>query len=115
MEMVIMDIILKALPYIINILSGCILAVATYNINKARTDKQEQDRKQQALEDGVQCLLRNSIVTDYNKYTNKGYCPIYAKETLKKTYQAYSNLGGNDVAKELYHKLLQMPSEVENG
>ena len=86
-----------------------------YGDGKARTDKQEQDRKQQALEDGVQCLLRNSIVTDYNKYTNKGYCPIYAKETLKKTYQAYSNRGGNDVAKELYHKLLQMPSEVENG
>lgn len=106
-----MDFIVKALPYIINILSGCILAVATYSINKARSDKQEQDKKQQALEDGVQCLLRNSIVTDYNKYSSKGYCPIYAKESLKRTYAAYSNLGGNDVAKELYHTLLQMPSD----
>ena len=102
---------IKVLPYIINILSGCVLAVATYNINKAQTDRQEENKKQQALEDGVQCLLRNSIVSDYNKYCNKGYCPIYAKETLKKTYQAYSNLGGNDVAKELYYTLLQMPSD----
>lgn len=106
-----MDLIFKALPYIINIFSGCILAVATYNINRARSEKQEQEKKQKALEDGVQCLLRNSIVTDYNKYQSKGFCPIYAKETLKKTYQAYSNLGGNDVAKELYHTLLQMPSD----
>lgn len=108
-----MDIIIMILPYVINIASGCILAVCTYNINKMRKIKEDQDRKQKALEDGVQCLLRNSIVIDYNKYTSKGYCPIYAKETLKKTYQAYSNLGGNDVAKELYHKLLQMPSEVQ--
>ena len=106
-----MDLIFKALPYIINIFSGCILAVATYNINRARSEKQEQEKKQKALEDGVQCLLRNSIVTDYNKYQNKGFCPIYAKESLKKVYHAYHDLGGNDVATDLYDKMLKMPTE----
>jgi len=106
-----MKLLLQILPYIINICSGCILAVCTYHITRIRSEKQEQAKKEDALEAGVQCLLRNSIVTDYNKYSNKGYCPIYAKESLKRTYEAYSNLGGNDVAKELYHTLLQMPAD----
>ena len=75
----------------------------------------EEHAKNEAIAEGVQSLLRESLVDNFNKYSDRGFCPIYAKETLKKTYQAYSNLGGNDVAKELYHKLLQMPSEVENG
>ncbi|MDB2176280.1 hypothetical protein [Blautia wexlerae] len=29
-------------------------------------------------------------------------------------YSAYHNLGGNDVATELYHKLLAMPEEQES-
>ena len=36
---------------------------------------------------------------------------IYAKESIKKVYTAYHKLNGNDVATELYHKLLVMPEE----
>ena len=72
--------------------------------------------KNEAIADGVQSLLRESIVTNYNRYNDKGYCPIYAKESVKKVYHAYSNLGGNDVATDLYKKLLEMPTEeVNNG
>ena len=73
-------------------------------------------KKNEAIADGVQSLLRESIVTNYNRYNDKGYCPIYAKESVKKVYHAYSNLGGNDVATDLYKKLLEMPTEeVNNG
>lgn len=73
----------------------------------------EENRKNEAIAAGVQSLLRESIVENYNKYTDKGYCPIYAKESIKKVYGAYHNLGGNDVATELYHKILAMPEEKE--
>lgn len=71
----------------------------------------EEQKKNAAIADGVQALLRESIVRNYNKYQDKGACPIYAKESLKKCYKAYSALGGNDVATELYRKLLAMPEE----
>lgn len=64
-----------------------------------------------ALSAGVQALLREDIVNNYNLYTDRGYCPIYAKESMKKVYAAYHGLGGNDVATELYHKLLAMPEK----
>lgn len=112
-----MDIVLKILPYFINIISGVILAACTYTLNKARTEREKQHKaeedKGKALQEGVQALLRESIVTAYNKYSERGYCPIYAKESIKKAYKSYAALGGNDVATGLYHKILDMPEEKE--
>lgn len=70
-----------------------------------------EHEKNEAIAEGVQSLLRESIVTNYNRYLDKGYCPIYAKESLKKVYKAYHDLGGNDVATSLYKKILEMPEE----
>lgn len=71
----------------------------------------EEKKKNDAIAEGVQALLRDSIVTAYNKYSSKGFCPIYAKESIKKAYKAYAALGGNDVASELYRKILAMREE----
>ena len=112
-----MDIVLKVLPYLVNILSGIILACATYTINKARKGHEDAQAKaedqEKALSEGVQALLRESIVNSYNKHAEKGFCPIYAKESIKRCYKAYSKLGGNDVAHELYQKLIKMAEEPE--
>lgn len=67
--------------------------------------------KYDAIAEGMQSLLRESIVTNYNRYSGKGYCPIYAKESLKNVYRAYHDLHGNDVATGLYNELLAMPTE----
>lgn len=69
--------------------------------------------KNEAIAEGVQSLLRENIVGNYNKYQDRKHCPIYAKESLRKAYKAYHNLGGNDVATKLYTTLLAMPEEVE--
>ena len=73
-----------------------------------------EHERNEAIAEGVQSLLRESIVANYNKYKDKGHCPIYAKESIKKVYEAYHNLGGNDVATSLYTKLLDMPEEGED-
>ena len=114
-----MDLFLKVLPYLVNLASGILLACATYTINKVRKDREieriaEAD-KDKALSDGVEALLRESIVSNYNKYSDRGYCPIYAKESIKKAYRAYHALGGNDVAAELYHKIIKMPEDPAEG
>ena len=72
--------------------------------------KAEHD-KNEAIAEGVQSLLREAIVSNYNKYSDKGFCPIYAKESVKRCYHAYHDLGGNDVATQLYKNILQMPEE----
>ncbi len=78
----------------------------------ARRLKGEQE-KSTAIAEGVRSLLRESIVQNYNKYRGRERCPIYAKESVKRVYEAYHRLGGNDVATKLYNTLLEMPEETK--
>ena len=64
-----------------------------------------------AIKTGLQCLLRAEIINQYDKWHERRYCPIYAKEALTRAYKAYRALGGNDVATELYHELMELPNE----
>lgn len=84
-----------------------------WRITTARL-KVEHD-KNEAIAEGVQALLRETIVSNYNKYSDKGFCPIYAKESMKRVYSAYHDLGGNDVATQLYQNILKMPEEQKGG
>lgn len=71
----------------------------------------EESQRGAALNDGIQALLRDRIIQAHNYYRDKGYCPIYAKENIKRMYDAYHVLGGNDVATGLKDELMEMSTE----
>lgn len=73
--------------------------------------QKEEAARNEALHDGMQALLRDRIIQAYNHYQDKRFCPIYGKENVKRMYDAYHVLGGNDVATELKDKLMKMPEE----
>ena len=62
------------------------------------------------MQSSVQCLLRAEIIRSHEKYTERGRCPIYAREALTRAYKAYHALGGNDVATDLYNELMELPN-----
>lgn len=66
-----------------------------------------------AMKEGEVSLLRNMIIQQHDKYTERGYAPIYAKEALRRCYSAYHVLGGNDVATKLYNDVLALPEEPQ--
>ena len=76
------------------------------------TGWKKERRREKAVEDGVQSLLRAEIIRQYEKWIDRGYCPLYAKEALKREYEAYHQLGGNDVATRLYQEAMQLPSDA---
>ena len=86
----------------------CAMGALYRDVRRRLKDEQQ---KSTAIAEGVQSLLRESIVQNYNKYQEREYCPIYAKESIKRVYEAYHRLGGNDVATQLYSTLLKMPEE----
>ena len=92
-------------------LFGIIIAALAYGYKQILKRFSDEQRKNEAISKGVQALHRESIVNNCNKYSEKKYCPIFAKESIKKCYAAYHDLEGNDVATELYRKLLAMPEE----
>jgi hypothetical protein len=59
----------------------------------------------------ITAILRQTIYDSYNKWSEKGYCPIYAMEVATKVYEQYHALGGNDVGTELYERLKELPTQ----
>jgi hypothetical protein len=64
-----------------------------------------------ALKLGLQAMLRNSIIEQYNKYIDKEYIPIYALDNVTAMYTQYHALGGNGTITELYLKLKELPTK----
>ena len=62
-----------------------------------------------ALENGTQCLLRAEIIRQNEKWVARGYCPVYAKDAVRREYEAYHALGGNGVITDLYNDILALP------
>lgn len=106
------------IPYILSIVSSVLATYCAFKIkniaNRREAAQKEDEDRQKAIADGIQSLLRDNIVKSYNKYMDKGFCPIYAKESIKAAYKSYHALGGNDVATELYKKILAMPEEGDH-
>ena len=93
------------------ILKWLIPAVCGGIITWAVTYIKLRKKRESALEEGLKCLLRAEIIRNHDKYLYRGYCPIYAKEALKRAYAAYHALHGNDVATQLYNEVMALPTE----
>lgn len=94
---------------IINIIAG---AVISYIFAIYRAKKREND----ALRAGVQALLRDRIIQAYNHYVcEKGWVPIYAKESIDACYKSYEALGDNGVIDSLMEQLNELPNYNLNG
>lgn len=60
---------------------------------------------------GVQALLRAQMIQDYNKYSELGYAPIYARENFQNCWLQYHSLGANGVMDDIHNKFLRLPIE----
>ena len=72
----------------------------------------QNDRSKQ-IESGLQSLLRAEIIRSHEKYMDKGYCPVYAREALNRIYESYHALGGNGTMTELYKQVMALPTDKE--
>lgn len=89
-------------------LLGIPSAVATIvSFILARLKKMKSD--QDALKSGVQALLRQEMIKDYNKWSEKGYAPIYVRENFINVYEQYHSLGANGVMDDMKDKFMQLP------
>ncbi len=66
-----------------------------------------------AVKKGVQALLRSQMIADYNKWSEREYAPIYARENFQNCWKQYHDLGKNGVMDDLHEKFLELPTESE--
>ena len=68
----------------------------------------DNDKRQNAMEKGIQALLRDRIVQSYYHYSDRGWITLHGLEAVDKMYTEYHNLGGNGTVTKLHddlHKL----------
>lgn len=68
-------------------------------------------KEQDLVKLGVQALLRNEIIKEYNYWTEKGYCPIYTRDNIKNMYDNYHNLGANGTITDLVERIFELPTK----
>ena len=80
---------------------------------KNLTNKQkETTKRQKAVENGVQALLRNELVRRYREYESKGEISILDKENIEHMFNEYKNLGGNGTVAKMYEEILSLPIKI---
>ena len=99
------DIVYKLLGQIVNALGG---AIITLLWTMLRAKKREND----ALKEGMQALLRDRIIQAYNHYSDKGWIPTYAMESIEACYASYEELGENGVIDNLMRQLRELPNHA---
>lgn len=67
-------------------------------------------KENKALKNGLQALLRAQMINDYNKWTSKGYAPIYARDNFENCWEQYEALGENGVMTDIHNKFMALPT-----
>lgn len=95
--------------YWVEWLFGIIAAVLAYGWKSLSGRVDAEKKKNDAVRLGVQALLRAQMITDWNHYSEKGYAPIYAKESFENCWKQYENLGANGVMQNIRKKFMELP------
>lgn len=96
----------EVMTYFVDFAFGLIAAVLMARLRKVDRYIKEVD----SAKNGVKALLRDAIIQQYNKYEERGFVPIYARESMEQMYKEYKNLGGNGAIENLVAKLHRLPT-----
>lgn len=69
----------------------------------------EQKKTRDANSKGTLCLLRVKLIEYHDKYMALGYIPSYALQNFLDMYDAYHNLGGNDMVTQMLAEVKKLP------
>lgn len=92
---------------IFGLISAGMLAALRQLFTRVKSQKARTD----AIQHGMQALLRNEIIKSYHKYMDKGWIPIYALENVNAMYREYHALGGNGTITQLAEELQDLPKK----
>lgn len=71
----------------------------------------KNDEETKAVKYGLQALLRSQMINDYNRWSEKEYAPIYARENFENCWKQYHGLGANGVMDDIHDKFMNLPTK----
>lgn len=90
---------------VMSVISGT-LVFAVQNLlkenDRLRSSRREnEEKKQKAIGDGVLSLLKIQLIEYHEKYMTNGNIPTYVYDNFDEMYKAYEALGGNGMVKHM--------------
>ena len=100
------------IKYWLEFLFGTIISLIGIGYKKIKTKQEEQEKKNKAIENGVQALLRNELIKNFREYKKKGEATLLDKENMEHMFTEYFNLGGNGMMEEVHEEFLAIPIKI---
>ena len=92
------------LTWLLGLIGGGILA--GFRVLYKR--QKDAEKRQEALENGMQAILRDRILTSYYHYHDKGSITLHGMENVEAMYKSYHDLGGNGTMTHLVEVMREM-------
>ena len=86
-----------------------VLSVLTYVMRKVVKRLEQKTKEDNAVQLGVQAILRDRLIQSYNHHMEKGFCAIHDRDNVLNMYKQYHNLGVNGVVDKLIDELMTLP------
>lgn len=67
----------------------------------------------EAIKKGIQAMLRAQMISEWNKWSEKGYAPIYARQNFENCWEQYHTLGANGVMDDIHVRFFQLQTEPQ--
>ena len=91
--------------------------IRKYRTEAIQKEKQKEDDEKKLAEDidlikdALRHTLRNVLLSDYDLFTERGWCSHLEKEEYAATYATYHNLNGNGVVTHKNQEVLNLPDQ----
>ena len=69
-------------------------------------------RHVRSMRSGLQALLRAQMIAEFNKWEERGYAPIYARENFENCWKEYHSLGANGVMDNIRERFRRKDTSI---
>lgn len=108
-----MEVVTFILSVVSSVVSAMLIFVLQSIIKENRNLKIAQNQKKadrdEALANGMVCVLRKHLMDEHEKWMSKGYITSTALENGLAMYHAYKKLGGNGMIDHMNDDIAELP------
>ena len=92
-----------------SVVSAMLIFVLQSSIKENRSLKQKKADREEALAEGMVCVLRKHLMDEHEKWMEKKYITSTALENGLAMYHAYKGLGGNGMIDHMNDDISGLP------
>lgn len=104
-----MEILTLVFSIVSSVVSAMLVFALQSTIKENRKLKQKKAAREEAMAEGIVCVLRKHLMDEHEKWMEKKYITSTALENGLAMYHAYKGLGGNGMIDHMNDDIAELP------